>query len=281
MKMLKKIAAAAVMMAVVLFIVSGIVLAARSENLYTMKNEETGYYAVIMDSAELLNEEEERKLEEYLDRMTEYCSAIFLTSNETHSSSMHEYSKAMLEKIGKSVDMTDGYNAVIFVVDMDKRQLTIYAGETAAKVITTAISNSITDNTYTYASRGDYYGVARETFTQLYQVLDGQAIAQPMKYITTALLAIFAGLGISLILVRRKTKRKKADVSSVMDALEICRFDPEVTVALIREEKVRHEEASGGGFGGGGGHFGGGGGGFSGGGGGGFSGGGSSGGHGF
>ena len=251
--------------------------AAKSDNLYANQNEETGYYAVICDQAELLSEEEEEKLEEYLNRMTEYCSAVFLTSNESHSSPMQEFSKTMLEKIGRSVGMTDGYQAVIFVVDMNKRELLIYAGESAAKVITTAISNSITDNTYTYASRGDYFGVARETFQQLYQVLDGQASAQPMTYITSALLAIFAGLGISLIMVRSKTKRKMASESAILDALEASSFEPAVSSNLVSEKKIRHVESSGGGGGG----FGGGGGGFSGGGGGGFSGGGSSGGHSF
>ena len=247
----------------------------RDTDLYSSTNEETGYVAVIVDSASLLSEEEETDLAEYLEPVTKYCSAIFLTSSASHSSSMHEYAKEMLEKIGRAAGLTDGYNALIFVVDMSERQLLIYAGETTAKVITTAVSNSITDNTYTYASRGDYFGVARETFIQLLRVLEGQGIAQPMLYITSALLALFIGFGISLILVRSKTRRKVASDKVLMGALETNLFDPAVTARLISERTVVHVESSGGGFSGGGG------GGHSGGGGGGFSGGGSSGGHGF
>ena len=251
-------------------------VSSKTSDLYSSKNEETGNVAVIVDSAHLLSDEEETELEEYLDQMTQYVDAIFFTSDTAHSSSMHEYAKSMLEQIGRSVGMTDGRNAVIYVIDMNKRQLTIYAGETAAKTITTAISNSITDNTYTYASKGDYYEVARATFTQLFQVLEGQVIAQPMKYITSALLALFIGFAISLITIRSKTKRRKADDRTIMDALEVNYFEPSVSSTLVSEKTVVHTSSGGGGgFGGGGG------GGFSGGGGGGFSGGGSSGSHGF
>lgn len=249
--------------------------ASKTSDLYTYHNEENGHVAVIVDSAHLLTDDEEIQLEEYLNPITAYCDAIFLTSEASHSSSMHEFSKSMLEQIGRSVGMKDGYNAVIYVIDMDQRQLTIYAGETTAKVITTAISNSITDNTYTYATKGDYFSAARETFIQIFQVLEGQTIAQPMRYITSALLALFIGFGISLIMVRIKTKRKKANADAIMRELEVNSFDPVVTSNLVSERTVVHVESSGGGGGG----FSGGGGG--GGGGGGFSGGGSSGSHGF
>ncbi len=260
----------------ILLSLTGAVFAQKLENLYTSQNEETGYYGVICDQAGLLTEEEEVQLEEYLDRMTEYCSAIFLTSSEDHSSSMRTFSEEMMEKIGRSVGMTDGYKCIIFVIDMDQREMYIFAGREARKVITTSIANSITDNTYTYATDGNYFRAARETFDQIYRVYDGQAIAQPMKYITTALLAIFVGLGISLIMVRSKTKRKKADENSIMDALAVHQFDPVVNCIQVSERRVRHVESSGGG-GGGGGFSGGGGGG----GGGGFSGGGGGGGHSF
>lgn len=277
LRTVRKMLSATVLSFVVLLSAAGVSYAAQASNVYEKQNEETGHYAVICDQADLLSDEEEQKLTEYLDRITEYCSAVFLTSSQPHSESMHEYAKSMLEKIGKTVGMKDGYNALIYVVDMNKRELLIYAGDSIKKVINTSVSNSITDNTYTLASKGDYYAVARETFTQLYQVLSGQGIAQPMKYITSALLAVFAGLGIGLILIRSKTKRRMADQKSILDALERSSFDPAVTADLISEKRVLHVERSGGG----GGFSGGGGGGFSGGGGGGFSGGGSSGGHSF
>ena len=251
----------------------------KSTDVYKKKNEETGNLAVIVDSAHLLSDEEEVQLEKYLDQVTAYCDALFLTIDEPHSSSTHEYAKSKLEQIGRSVGMTDGHNSIIYVIDMNKRQLTIYAGDTAAKTITTAVSTAITDNTYTYATKGDYYAAARETFIQIFQVLEGQEIAQPMRYITSALLALFIGFGISLIAVRTKTKRRKADERSIMDSLETSYFEPAVSATLVSEKTVTHVESSGGG---GGFSGGGGGGGFSGGGGGGgFSGGGSSGSHGF
>ena len=98
-------------------------VSSKTSDLYSSKNEETGNVAVIVDSAHLLSDEEETELEEYLDQMTQYVDAIFFTSDTAHSSSMHEYAKSMLEQIGRSVGMTDGRNAVIYVIDMNKRQL--------------------------------------------------------------------------------------------------------------------------------------------------------------
>ena len=246
--------------------------AVQVSNAYIYKNEESGNAAIIVDQADLLTDKEETELAEYLDRVTPYATAIFATSDTKHSDSIMQHAKKTLENICRSAGLDNGYTAVIFLIDMSTRELTIYSGETIFKVINTGIANSITDNTYTYASKGDYLGCAKEAFTQIFKVLDGQKIAQPMRYITAALLAVFAGLTISFFLVRRKTKRVSVGWSSVHETLDVQQFTPRVNSRLISSRRVKHVESScgGGGFHGGG--FSGGGGGFSGGGGGSFSG---------
>lgn len=241
------------------------------------KNEETGYTAVLLDLADLLTETEEREAMEHLKDATNYCNAIFLSNTDSYTGSEVQYGGRKMEEICADLGLDD-YTAVLYMVDMHKRKLVIAPSKKIFNVITTDISNTITDNTYTYASRGDYAGAIRETFAQICRVFDGQAIAQPMRYITAALLAVFAGLAISLIAVRTKTKRKEAGYRDLTAALQINRFEPGISAALVSTKRVKHVEvSSGGGHGGHGGGFGGGGGGgFSGGGGGGFSGGGGS-----
>ena len=253
--------------------------AVQVSNAYIYKNEESGNAAIIVDQADLLTNEEESELTEYLDRVTPYATAIFATSDTKHSDSIMQHAKKTQENICRSAGLDNGYTAVIFLIDMSTRELTIYSGETIFKVINTGIANSITDNTYTYASKGDYFGCAKEAFTQIFKVLDGQKIAQPMRYITAALLAVFAGLTISFFLVRKNTKRVPAGWVSVHETLDVQQFTPQVNSRLVSSRRVKHVESSGGGggfhgggFSGGGGGFSGGGGGFSGGGGGSFSG---------
>ena len=273
-----------IILAVLLLAFAAPAYAIQVSNTYIYKNEDTGYAAIIVDQADLLTNDEEADLAEYLDRVTPYATAIFATSDTDHSDSIIDHAKKTLEKVCISAGFENGYTAIIFMIDMSTRKLILYSGETIYKVIDTGLADSITDNTYTYASRGDYYGCAKEAFTQIFKVLDGQKIAQPMRYTTAALLAAFAGLTISFFLVRRKTRRVAASWSSIHETLDIRSFTPRVNSRLVSSRRVKHVESSGGGGGfrgGGGGGFHGGGGFSGGGGGGGFSGGGGGGSHSF
>ena len=273
-----------IILAVLLLAFAAPAYAIQVSNTYIYKNEDTGYAAIIVDQADLLTNDEEADLAEYLDRVTPYATAIFATSDTDHSDSIIDHAKKTLEKVCISAGFENGYTAIIFMIDMSTRKLILYSGETIYKVIDTGLADSITDNTYTYASRGDYYGCAKEAFTQIFKVLDGQKIAQPMRYTTAALLAVFAGLTISFFLVRRKTRRVAASWSSIHETLDIRSFTPRVNSRLVSSRRVKHVESSGGGGGfrgGGGGGFHGGGGFSGGGGGGGFSGGGGGGSHSF
>ena len=234
----------------VVVMTAGTVFAAKTSDAYLYKNEQTGYAAIIFDEAELLTDEEEAELEEYLNRITPYATAIFVTSDTAHTSSISQHARDTLESICGSAGL-DGYTAIIFMIDMYSRKLYIYSGETANQTITNDFGATITDNTYTYATRGDYFGCAKETFTQIFKVLDGQRIAQPMRYITAALLAIFAGLAFSLILVRIKTKKIVANTGVSKETLDEWEFRPQVQAVLVNTRKVRRD-TDGGGFHGGG-----------------------------
>ena len=48
-------------------------------------------------------------------------------------------------------------------------------------------ADSITDNVYTYASNRDYFSCAAKGFERELNLLKGQKIRQPMKYISNAL----------------------------------------------------------------------------------------------
>ena len=69
----------------------------------------------------------------------------------------------------------------MFVIDMRNRNLYIINRGSVKDTITSAYSESITDNVYTYASGGDYYTCAEMVFTQELTLLQGGRISQPMR----------------------------------------------------------------------------------------------------
>ena len=162
-------------------------------------------------------------------------------------------------------------SAVVFVIDMWSRQLYIYAGQDMLKVITPSKAETITDNIYRSASRGDYFSCAAEAFTQMAQLLQGGTVPEPMKHVSNAFLAFALALLAVFVPANLRTRMQGTDEKSVIhDAVRITHMTP-FRKKLLKETRHLHVEASGsGGGGGGGGGFsgGGGGGGFSGGGGG-------------
>ncbi|MCF0229296.1 MAG: TPM domain-containing protein [Parasporobacterium sp.] len=222
------------------------------ENLKIKRNQQTGYAAVIIDGAQLLSDTEEDSLIEKMVPVTQYATVIFVGTEKEYSGNAVNHARAWLEDICGTAEL-DAHNAVIFMIDMHARELAIYSGEATAKTVTGALADSITDNVYTYAGRQDYHGCAISAFDQIFRVLEGEKIAQPMRYITAALLAIFTGLGIALILIRVKTGRKETDFNSLEKDLTKRKIHPDINSALIKSRKVLHVEVRGGsGFGGGG-----------------------------
>lgn len=176
-----------------------------AEAVYT--NPDTGYQVYVEDEAELLTEAERRELSQAMEEITAYGNAAFVTTGENNRSTERFARNYYTDRFG-----TD--SGTVFVIDMDNRMIWIHSDGAIYKVVTTAYANTVTDNVYRYASEADYYGCAREAFRQIYALLDGAKIAQPMKYISNGLLAMILALLANFGLVISFTKLKKpgADV---------------------------------------------------------------------
>ena len=222
-------------------------------NVWT--NPDTGYFALIEDDADLLETTEEMDLLDDMKKITEYSSVAF-HSTDNNSQTVEYYAEDYLHHV-------IGYGAgVVFVIDMDNRKVCVYSDGPSYGKITTAKADTITDNVYRYASNSDYYGCASEAFDEIYMVLGDQRIAQPMKYIGNALLALLAALFINYRLVIALSKAKKQD-NDLMATQAFKRLNATPPKAVkTHTTKVYNPPSSssgGGGGGGGGGHSGGGG----------------------
>lgn len=154
-----------------------------STELYTNPN--TGYQLIIEDDANLLSDFEEEKLRKEMQPLTEYGNIAF-KSTEVSSYSTSAFSDSYYhDKFGTA-------SGTVFVVDMRRRQIYIFSDGANYETITNGKADIITDNIYTYASEGDYYKCASVAYEQMYTILNGGKIAEPMRYISNTLIALTA-----------------------------------------------------------------------------------------
>lgn len=224
------------------------------QNFY--ENPDTGFLAVLEDDAGLLTEEQLMELAEEMEDITAYGNVAFKTI-DVNGASTESYARSFYQnRFG-----TD--SGTLFLIDMDNRNIWIHSDGAVYQVITTANANTITDNVYRYASRGDYYGCASEAFRQINALLQGQRIARPMKYISNALLAVILALLINYGLVLRFTGLRKPKEGEILGSIHRKFSFTKPRAVHTHQTKTYDPVSSGGGSGGGGGHSSGGGGGHS------------------
>ncbi len=213
----------------------------------------SGYDAVVMDDADLLTDSEEESLLEAMKANTEFGHAVFLTSKRPVDST-----SALAAGTYKS--MYGSQSGSIFVVDMYNRYLYIFSDGLVYKFITKSYANTITDNVYRYATKGDYYTCAMEVFSQELKVLNGVRIAQPMKYVDNVLLALIASLFLNYLVLRIQARRDRATQAVMMESskpylalISAKYFDRGTTKIYSPPSSSSSSGSSGGGGGGGGG----------------------------
>lgn len=225
----------------------------------TRQNGETGYTAVIEDGAGLLDAAEYDGVFDAMMPITDTCNAGFYT----YSGESKEYVMTKAKTWANSVFPG---RCTLFIIDMATRQLAVWSSTDVQQTLTTAKGYTITDNVFSYASRGEYARCAETAFNQMNRVLKGEKVSGPMRLISNALLAVLAAILLAYLFI---SARMEQEVKvSLPDIVTATTGAGAVIAAKTLTRKVRHSSSSGGGFhGGGGGGFHGGGGGFSGGGG--------------
>ena len=221
----------------------------------------SSYRLVIDDREDLLTASEENMLQIKMERIREYGNVGFVTVSQF--SSTDTYTKNLYR------DLFGRESGMLFVIDMGRRNIWIFCDGAIYRIINKSYANTITDNVYRYASKGQNYDCAYNVFDQAEILLEGGRISQPMKYISNALIAlVLAILGNFIFLVIQRGE-SIANPDTIAKAMSSGVAVGIVSKVMTKSKKSRHVESSGGGGGySGGGGGGGGGGGSSGGGGG-------------
>lgn len=187
------------------------------EGYILVKNESTGYEILIDDSAGLLSYDEQKQLVDDMKECSDYGFILFVSTEEDPFSTVDDYAQDYYRS------RIPDENGVMLLIDMDKRKICVYSEGDIQYVITGSKASIITDNIYTYAADGDYYTTASRGFEQIAAVLGGRAIAQPMKYISNACLAILLSLIINYFFARAVSQKVKPSNGQIMDSI-ISRF---------------------------------------------------------
>lgn len=166
------------------------------------RNAETSYRIIIEDDAGLLNNEEEQDLAALMQEITTYGNVAFKTI-DTNNRGTESYARQYYH------DQFGTASGTLFLIDMDNRNIWIHSDGAVYKTITKSYADTITDNVYRYASDGNYYDCASHTYEQILTLLKGNKIAQPMKYISNALLAVILALLLNYGLVSFFARMKK------------------------------------------------------------------------
>lgn len=216
-------------------------------------NSETGYRVIVEDDAGLLTDTERAALAESMEEITAYGNVAFksIADNNTFTSAYADgYYKSVF---GKS-------SGTVFLIDMDNRNIYIFSDGKIYDMVTPAYAETVTDNVYRYASDEEYFLCASKAFEQITALLKGHRIAQPMKYISNALLALIIGLLLNFGLAIYLSKPWRTEKEELLGVVYKRFTTSRLTASFLTQTKTYSPRSSGGGGHGGGGHGGGGGG---------------------
>lgn len=158
------------------------------------------YQIVIQDEADLLTAEEENLLKQDMKPLSEFGHIAFVSVKTNALNS----TKKLAEKYYR--EFFGDATGSLFLIDMQERYIYIFSDGDNYSIISKRRAEVITDNCYRLASKEQYYQCVNEAFSQMHELMLGRQIAQPMKYLSNALLALLLGLILNFIFVRRITQ---------------------------------------------------------------------------
>lgn len=243
-------------------IVPDMALATDAVSNMVYENPDTGYQVILDDQADLLTLTQEDALTSDMKPITTYGSVAFVSVDDNDSSTATFARNYYYELFGSG-------SGTIFFIDMDNRNIYIFSHGAIYETITDTRADVITDNVYRYASDGDYFGCAKDAYQQIYTLLEGGRIAQPMKYISNALLALILAFlihfGIVILVSGAHRTSKQSILRSAKTSFhntapniifqhETSRYDPVESSSSGGSSGGGSRSSGGGGGGGGGGH---------------------------
>lgn len=191
--------------------------AGEKEGVYTPGSTKTSNYKIIIeDDANLLSEEEKVKLMDDMSPMAEYGNIIFKSIDNNPYYDTAEFAKNFYRNTyGKA-------NGTVLLIDMDNRIVYIFSEGDNYDIITRSKSEIITDNIYRYLGDQKYYDGAKEAYLEMYQIMNGYKIAEPMRYASNVVISLVVAFLINFIMIMITCSTRKSNQSEVAKGLEMA-----------------------------------------------------------
>lgn len=198
---------------------------------------------IINDEANLITEKEEEALKEVMEPILEFGGVAFVTTDSNLDRTDNYAEKMYRNYFGND-------SGIIFVIDMNNREIYIFSDGTIHKYIKNSRAYDITANVYRYASLEEYYTCAKEAFVEIEKILNHDFIFTPMRYITGVLAGICTSLVIciSIVYIQRKQSIEIDDITETKYEIALKK-----RTVMTKQTKRIHTSSSGGGSSGGGG----------------------------
>ena len=177
--------------------------------------EGTSYKLFIDDKENLLSDAEEEKLFSDMEILAPYGNMGFISLSSTSGTETSLAYDYYISHFGQT-------NGIIFMINMGTRQLTIrtIAADSPNGIINSDRIDSILANVYRYAKKGDYYSCVKKAYEQMYTLLTGKTIFEPMKIASNAILAFAISSFILYIYVLSSSSIKKASNKELMNSIK-------------------------------------------------------------
>ena len=250
------LACAALLLACVTGPFTLVAFAADGEDGVVYENADSGFKAYILDDIDLLTPQEEADLLEEMKPITEFGHIIFWSTEEPTDG--REIKQAQLKR--RELTLFD--SAGILAINMNARKITFQSYGRIYSIVSKSLARSITDNVSRYATRGDYYACAANAYQQVYTLMDGNRISEPMRYMSSACIALMLGLLIaSLVVFGKKQNTVYKEIVLPLSAVTVASMvlQKDISSDLVRTIRKYSPQSSGSGCSGGGGGGGGGG----------------------
>lgn len=207
---------------------------------------------ILDDQANLLTDDQELLLRSDMAPLTEFGNVVFVSISSNQYGNSETFAREYYRSKFQSAD------GVLFVIDMQTRQLTLMSRGTLERTLTPSKNTSIVDNVFRLASAGNYYECAKRVFEQAYRLLTGGKIAEPMRYISAAIIALCSSSFIGFMIAYAGFRLKKQNIKETMASnkyhVDILDFDAQKTGQhSVYNPPSSSSSGGGGGFSGGGG----------------------------
>ena len=207
----KKILVSVCVLIILVTIFSSVINSASNSPEYL--DEESGYRAIIVDDADLLDPAGEKEILEEMKNLTEFANiAIYTTKSKSGTKNELEKAKE------KRIELFGKENSAVLIIDMHLRKIGIHRNGNMEEYFSNTTVNNITNNVAGMAHKGNYSGCCRSAIHQMLSVIQGEKVPEPMRHIgnlcISVALGILASFGIAIV---TSTTFKRPSLASMTD----------------------------------------------------------------